>query len=66
MRPATWPSSCSNHGTELFFTNDQGTYFLDMWRLFPEPGELATLSGFLARLPAAGDDGVECTGEDVD
>ena len=29
----TWPSSCSNHGTELFFTNDEGTYFLDMWNL---------------------------------
>jgi hypothetical protein len=41
----TWPSSCSNHGTELFFTNDAGTYFLDMWNLVPEPGELATLSG---------------------
>jgi hypothetical protein len=41
----TWPSSCSNHGTELFFTNDVGIYFLDMWRLVPEPGELATLSG---------------------
>jgi DNA-binding MarR family transcriptional regulator len=26
--------------------------------------ELATLSSLLARLPAAGDDGVECTGED--
>ena len=41
----TWPSSCSNHGTELFFTNDEGTYFLDMWKLMPEPGELSTLSG---------------------
>jgi hypothetical protein len=41
----TWPSSCSNHGTELFFTNDDGLYFLDMWRLVPEPGEIATLSG---------------------
>jgi len=41
----TWPSSCSNHGTELFFTNDDGTYFLDMWNLVPEEGELATLSG---------------------
>ncbi len=41
----TWPSSCSNHGTELFFTNDSGTYFLDMWNLVPEEGELATLSG---------------------
>ena len=41
----TWPSSCSNHGTELFFTNDSGTYFMDMWNLMPEEGELATLSG---------------------
>lgn len=41
----TWPSSCSNHGTELFFTNDDGVYFLDMWDLLPEPGEIATLSG---------------------
>jgi hypothetical protein len=41
----TWPSSCSNHGTELFFTNDDGTYFLDMWGLIPEPGEISTLSG---------------------
>ncbi len=41
----TWPSSCSNHGTELFFTNDDGTYFLDMWNLMPEPGELSTIAG---------------------
>lgn len=41
----TWPSSCSNHGTELFFTNDHGTYFLNMWGLVPEPGEISTLSG---------------------
>jgi hypothetical protein len=41
----TWPSSCSNHGTELFFTNDEGLYFLDMWNLVPEEGEIATLSG---------------------
>ena len=41
----TWPSSCSNHGTELFYTNDQGSYFLDMWNLVPEDGEIATLSG---------------------
>lgn len=39
----TWPSSCSNHGTELFFTNDDGLYFLDMWNLMPEDGEIATL-----------------------
>ncbi|HEY0840034.1 MAG TPA: hypothetical protein VGD74_07595, partial [Vulgatibacter sp.] len=41
----TWPSSCSNHGTELFFTNDDGTYMLDMFRMLPDEGELATLSG---------------------
>jgi hypothetical protein len=41
----TWPSSCSNHGTELFFTNDDGLYFLDMWRLLPEPGELNLFAG---------------------
>ncbi len=41
----TWPSSCSNHGTELFFTNDDGLFFLDMWKLMPEPGEISTLSG---------------------
>ncbi len=41
----TWPSSCSNHGTELFFTNDDGLYFLNMWGLVPEPGEISTISG---------------------
>ena len=41
----TWPSSCSNHGTELFFTNDDGTYLLNLFGLVPEPGEIATLSG---------------------
>ena len=41
----TWPSSCNNHGTELFFTNDEGLYFLDMWNLQPEPGEVSTLAG---------------------
>ena len=41
----TWPSSCSNHGTELFFTNDDGLYMLRMFDELPEPGEVATLSG---------------------
>ena len=53
----TWPSSCSNHGTELFFTNDDGTYFLDMWNLMPEHGEIATLSGQAARGPGRVDPG---------
>lgn len=26
----TYPSPCSSHGTELFFTNDEGTYFINM------------------------------------
>ena len=26
----TYPSPCSSHGTELFFTNDSGTFFVDM------------------------------------
>ena len=47
----TWPSSCSNHGTELFFTNDDGLYMLSMFDLVPEPGEVATLSGKSARGP---------------
>lgn len=41
----TWPSACSNHGTELLFTNDEGTYLLDMFGLVPGPGEVSTLSG---------------------
>ena len=41
----TWPSSCSSHGTELFFTNDDGLHMLRMFDLVPEPGEIATLSG---------------------
>ena len=23
----TWPSACNNHGTELFFTNDEGVFY---------------------------------------
>lgn len=41
----TWPSSCSNHGTELFFSNDTGLHMLDMYNLQPEQGEVMTLSG---------------------
>ena len=41
----TWPSSCSNHGTELFFTNDDGLYMLRMFHPAPEPGEVQTLWG---------------------
>ena len=41
----TWPSACSNHGTELFWSNDDGLWWLDIFRMVPEPGEISTLSG---------------------
>ncbi len=41
----SWPSACSNHGTELFFSNDDGMYMLNMFGLLPEPGEVASLAG---------------------
>ncbi len=36
----TWPSACNNHGTELFFTNDKGLYFVDVKKMLPKPNEL--------------------------
>lgn len=36
----TWPSACNNHGTELFFTNDKGLYFVDVKRMLPQHHEL--------------------------
>ena len=27
----TWPSACSNHGTELFWSNDDGLWWLDFF-----------------------------------
>ena len=47
----TWPSSCSNHGTELFFTNDDGLYMLRMFDLVPEEGEVFDALGQAARGP---------------
>jgi len=41
----TWPSACSNHGTELFWSNDDGLWWLDIFKMVPEPGEVSTLSG---------------------
>jgi len=32
----TWPTSCNNQGTELFYTNDHGTYMVKMKDLKPE------------------------------
>jgi len=32
----TYPSPCSSHGTELFFTNDSGTFFVDLRGRQPE------------------------------
>ena len=41
----TWPSACSNHGTELFWSNDDGLWWLDIFKMVPEPGEISTLAG---------------------
>lgn len=41
----SWPSSCNNHGTELFWSNDEGLWWLNIRDMQPEPGEVATLSG---------------------
>ncbi|MGI9540281.1 MAG: hypothetical protein ACR2N6_09040 [Miltoncostaeaceae bacterium] len=36
-----FPSPCNNQGTELFFTNDDGTHFVDVPSLVPDPEEIA-------------------------
>ncbi len=36
----TWPSACNNHGTELFFTNDDGLYHVDVKHMLPKNEEL--------------------------
>jgi hypothetical protein len=36
-----FPSPCNNQGTELFFTNDEGTYFVDVPSLVPDPEQVA-------------------------
>lgn len=36
----TWPSACNNHGTELFFTNDTGLYFVNVKKMLPRHNEL--------------------------
>ena len=41
----TWPSACSNHGTELFFSNDDGLWMVNMFGLVPEHDEISTVSG---------------------
>ncbi len=41
----SWPSSCNNHGTELFWSNDEGLWWLNIREMQPDPGEVATLSG---------------------
>jgi hypothetical protein len=37
-----FPSPCNNQGTELFFTNDDGTFFVDVPALVPDPQEIAS------------------------
>ena len=49
----TWPSACSNHGTELFWSNDDGLWWLDIFKMVPEPGEVSTLSGHTMEEQAA-------------
>jgi len=41
----TWPSACSNHGTELFWSNDAGLWWLNIFDMVPQPDEISTLSG---------------------
>lgn len=36
-----FPSPCNNQGTDLFFTNDEGTYFVDVPSLVADPDEIA-------------------------
>lgn len=36
----TWPSACNNHGTELFFTNDDGLYHVNVKNMLPQKHEL--------------------------
>lgn len=32
----TWPYSCNNQGTELFYTNDDGTYMVKVRDMLPD------------------------------
>ena len=41
----TWPSACSNHGTELFFSNDDGLWMVNMFGLVPDQDDISTVSG---------------------
>ena len=41
----TWPSACSNHGTELFFSNDDGLWMVNMFGLVPDQEDISTVSG---------------------
>ncbi|MEE9252557.1 MAG: hypothetical protein V3U74_04305 [Thermodesulfobacteriota bacterium] len=36
----TWPSACNNHGTELFFTNDDGLYHVNVKHMLPKDKEV--------------------------
>ncbi len=36
----SWPSACNNHGTELFFTNDKGLFFVNVKNMLPKKQEL--------------------------
>lgn len=32
----TWPSPCASHGTQLFFSNDEGIWAMKVWDIDPE------------------------------
>lgn len=36
----TWPCACNGHGTELFYTNDSGTYMVKLFDLLPDSAQL--------------------------
>lgn len=41
----TWPCACNGHGTELFYTNDYGTYVVKLFDLLPDSAQLQLFQG---------------------
>ncbi len=41
----TWPSPCANHRTELFYTNDEGTYLVKLFDMIPGRNQLSIFAG---------------------
>lgn len=38
----SWPCSCNSHSTELFYTNDEGTYMVKLFDLMPDDTSIFT------------------------